>query len=86
MAWTYANWDSAATLELKVEQGRLFLAELRNATGQDVQTDSFGKRADNISQMRQETMAALKRYEDQLNAIGCKRGGLSFIQPTTVRA
>jgi len=86
MAWTYANWDSAATLELKVEQGRLFLAELRNATGQDVQTDSFGKRADNISQMRRETMDALKRYEDQLNAIGCKRGGLSFIQPTPVRA
>ena len=86
MAWTYANWDSAATLELKVEQGRLFLAELRNATGQDVQTDSFGKRADNISQMRRETMDALKRYEDQLNAIGSKRGGLSFIQPTQVRA
>lgn len=86
MAWTYANWDSAATLELKIEQGRLFLAELRNATGQDVQTDSLGKRSDNISQMRQETMAALKRYEDQLNAIGSKRGGLSFIQPTPVRA
>ncbi len=86
MAWTYANWDSAATLELKIEQGRLFLAELRNAVGQDVMTDGFMKRSDSISRLLEQTAAALKRYEDQFNAVGAKRGGLSFIQPTPVRA
>lgn len=83
--WSYSNFRSASSLSEQVRLGKLHMEEISAQITHDTMAGDYQKRCDSLSRLLEGVRQEVQRYEDQLNAVGAKAGGLSFAQLTPAR-
>ena len=79
-SWTYANFESQATNEARLERLRLHIDEVEAAVDANTGGDGFNLDSSSLNAKLERLHARRRELESELDASGGEAGGMSFFR------